>query len=76
MLCSAAIQLFNILRWNNFYFVLIVHSLLSVVKTGEDGEENVLVVSKIWFVLIPDVCSVWGPDPDAVTISVVGLATE
>ena len=53
-----------------------MHSLLSVVKTGEDGEENALVVSKIWFVLIPDVCSVLGPDPDAVTISVVGLATE
>ena len=75
VLCSAAIQEIIIEDSGNYLF-LIVNSLHSVVKTGEEGVENAFIVSKTWFVLIPDVCSVCGPDTDAVTISEVGLATE
>ena len=40
-----------------------------------EGEESAFVVSKIWFVLFPEVCSVCGPDPDVEAISDVMLTT-
>jgi len=46
-----------------------------VVKIGEEGEEKAFVVSKIGFVIFPEVPSVWGPVPDVVMISELGLAT-
>ena len=46
-----------------------------MVKIGEKGEEKAFVASKIGFVLFPEVPSVWGPVPDVVMISELGLAT-
>ena len=46
-----------------------------MVNVGVEGEDSAFVVSKIWFVLFPDVCSVCGPDPDVEAISDVVLTT-